>query len=532
MSHINCPTLNCHIICDELSGCHGVIVNASKSDTLIMECNNDSSCVSFEITGPTTDLYINCQALQACRQGIINAPHTTNVNLLCDFSSSLPINSACSQFKLDASQSPSVLINCLGQYSCYNADFFVDNAGTVKINSDGLYAMRFNDVYAYDVANELNITCMGTRSCEAANIYADYMTNQLIINCHYLYSCVSMNIYATNMQSSLIIGCNAESSCQQIDLYCSAHAACNMNCNPFPNSCRYTQIYIPGKTYKHLNLLCDPLDSTSCEETDIRCTDTGLITTYEWDTTNLYFKCNSYQCCPATVFEGIFTCSSGICQTNCGVENCRNHLINGTLADSLIVDCSGSGCDGSKIICPVGNFSSCNIMCSGSTCSYTIIEITGDTLGDFNLDCGTSSACEYVSVVMESTSIVNVSITCTEQFSCRYSSFSIHSHITNEFYLLCQADSSCYQSSINIEGKYTIKSYQMTCGGALSCQYLSLLLNATSIMDVYIDCGNTDSCRYSTFDIVSIITNKFDLSCSSRRSCYDIDFNVPSTSIN
>eukprot|EP01084_Bolivina_argentea_P215030 365026_1 len=52
-------------------------------------------------------------------------------------------------------------------------------------------------------------------------------------------------------------------------------------------------------------------------------------------------------------------------------------------------------------------------------------------------------------------------------------------------------------------------------------------------MDVHIVCGNTESCRYSTFDIIiSIITNKFYLSCSSSLSCFDVDFNVPSKAIN
>ena len=100
-------------------------------------------------------------------------------------------------------------------------------------------------------------------------------------------------------------------------------------------------------------------------------------------------------------------------QIDCNAENCIFRSINGTAATSLTVDCGDSGCDGSHIICPVGDGSSCTVDCSDGTCNSVAIENeAGGPIDSFALICPKTHGCINSVVNLDPVSLSNITIDC------------------------------------------------------------------------------------------------------------------------
>ena len=100
-------------------------------------------------------------------------------------------------------------------------------------------------------------------------------------------------------------------------------------------------------------------------------------------------------------------------QIDCKAQNCTFRSINGTAATSLTVDCGDSGCDGSHIICPVGDGSSCTVDCSDGTCNAVAIEnAAGGPMDSFALICPETHGCINSVVNLDAVSINNITIDC------------------------------------------------------------------------------------------------------------------------
>ena len=49
-NNILCSTTICHIICDIATRCHNLLIDASQSNQLILECRVDNSCENLIIS--------------------------------------------------------------------------------------------------------------------------------------------------------------------------------------------------------------------------------------------------------------------------------------------------------------------------------------------------------------------------------------------------------------------------------------------------------------------------------------------------
>ena len=105
-----------------------------------------------------------------------------------------------------------------------------------------------------------------------------------------------------------------------------------------------------------------------------------------------------------------------IMQIDCSSNDCHLRTINGSSATSLTVDCGGSGCAGSIVICPVGDNSHCAVDCSNNSylCQYaTIHNVAGGDMSSFTLLCSADYACQYMTVDLDPDSISVVDIVCS-----------------------------------------------------------------------------------------------------------------------
>ena len=103
-------------------------------------------------------------------------------------------------------------------------------------------------------------------------------------------------------------------------------------------------------------------------------------------------------------------------QIICASDECVNHLIDATNASSLTLICNGIGFQGSKILCPTTDQSSCNISSNVSYgLQYAVIEVAnGGVMRNFFLECSGSYSCQYTTVNIHNSSVIDdVSIDCS-----------------------------------------------------------------------------------------------------------------------
>ena len=132
---IVCGTANCHIICDITGGCNGTTINASLSDSLTIQCTENSACHSLIILdGPTTNLDLYCNDAQSCMEARIDLLITSNINIVCNHSTTIPTNGACFHSEINATKSSTVNIDCIGEYSCNAMDIYCPNSGNCDVN--------------------------------------------------------------------------------------------------------------------------------------------------------------------------------------------------------------------------------------------------------------------------------------------------------------------------------------------------------------------------------------------------------------
>ena len=122
-------------------------------------------------------------------------------------------------------------------------------------------------------------------------------------------------------------------------------------------------------------------------------------------------------------------------------RNFTNLIINGKLANQLTINCQGTACDGSLILCPISISSSCNIYCNQGSCKYATIHLnSNNSINSLNLQCGYSFGCQSIYLQFISPSINQFTINCSNTSSCNNSSFFITSTIAKT---LINCKSSC-----------------------------------------------------------------------------------------
>ena len=327
-------------------------------------------------------------------------------------------------------------------------------------------------------------------------------------------------------------------ACQIMTVYCPTSKSCTINCIS-DTACNAISVYIPTQSYSGLDLICKADVDDACTNALIYCEDSGGFDKRLTDS----WQCSDLSCCPIED-ENIDPCpSESDCEIFCNVEQCRNSVIDGSLADSLTLNCTGSTCDGALVICPSADNSSCSIDCAGSSCRYSVIQTAEDNIMDtFSLNCGYDSGCQYLDLQLNSTIIADLYITCSDTYSCRYAVFDIRSIITNDFYLTCSS-SGCYGTDINVRSgaydtevnwkclqtktckldfivftkKLVINSAYILCNDSLSCNFLDFDASNAIINDLSMDCFDCKDMK-----IVSEISNSAVINCRAEGACNEI----------
>ena len=80
---IICTTVFCQVTCGTSFGCEYAIIDASASETLVLDCTQNQACRWAEIIAPTTNMLISCPAEGACFQQIVTIESTPNVTFEC-----------------------------------------------------------------------------------------------------------------------------------------------------------------------------------------------------------------------------------------------------------------------------------------------------------------------------------------------------------------------------------------------------------------------------------------------------------------
>ena len=150
-------------------------------------------------------------------------------------------------------------------------------------------------------------------------------------------------------------------------------------------------------------------------------------------------------------------------QIDCNSVDCQLRYIDGRLATSLTVDCSGSTGRGSEIICPVtanGQEADCTIYCvpddEDIVCSYTLIQnAAGGHMGSFKAICDGQQSCLSMEIALNPISMTNIDISCKGQAACRTIVIDIMADIQGSFTLNCTQmtsddESICYDAEISV----------------------------------------------------------------------------------
>ena len=197
---IICSSPYCHIICDVPGGCFRTTIDASSSQSLTIKCDKNSACESLSISGePSTNFDLYCaDDIQACFSTDIIVPTTTNVNIICNYTSITSTNGVCSNLELNATQSSTVNIQCLGSYSCYSSSYMVTKANSVTLTADGNNATQSIEIYGQKISDDLTVSCEAS-SCPLSKIYANFMDGTVNLDCMGHEACFGLAVSATDM---------------------------------------------------------------------------------------------------------------------------------------------------------------------------------------------------------------------------------------------------------------------------------------------------------------------------------------------
>eukprot|EP01084_Bolivina_argentea_P129171 228163_1 len=562
-NNITCQTEYCYISCQHQNGCLNVQINASSSDILIVECLFNSSCEALQITqGPHIFFDIYCEEAKSCHNITLYLSSTADIYIHCHYS--YPVyddaDSPCHNLLLYANQSTVIHIDCIGDRSCSESNFYLNNAQYAMLNIDGINALVGGNIYADYMTNMLIVACVHSLACQYLNVYANYIENNISLLCDKSSSCLDAIIYVTDADenSSITINCNDVWACARAEIYCPTAGTCDINCAT-ATACLDTLFYADDQ-YEGLSVSCEPAQSYSCYLTD--CTPILF-----YDQVNGYFKCQSNHCCPIYISD--VTCLPDVpCQLNCDQMVCKELYIDGSKASSLSIQCPSNACRESRIVCPTGNYTSCNISVSGDFALYAAVIETGsnNTMDNFLLDCKTRGCsntdiisswgngginsfvwnCSFSGSCYKSTMTakinVNANIYCLESTSCMFTVHNLISTASNaNINIYCDNPSissqdyygACYKSYWNIYGKGNnniaidcnqndchsanfnindVYAADVNCGSPYSCQ--KTVINAGTSKNLKLNCNNIYACESSNIHCPMVEKQTCHVNCS------------------
>eukprot|EP01084_Bolivina_argentea_P276642 472065_1 len=355
---ITCTSTSCFITCDNPHNCSSTIINASQSDSLTIQCTEYRSCYLINLLqGPSTSIHIQCLNAAACDQAVFDIQDTEDVyiscyNINCDGCGTS--KGACRLAIFNAQHSINVNVDCLHRYDCWSTTFDITNTDNTY-----LYASKYGGLW-----------------------------KSIIIG--------------TSISDELTVNCTGKSACRQADITCPISASCNIYCQYDAidwEICRDLDIFLENVNAE-LNLICGS-KSGNCQNVDLHCDSTGLMSNIEWFGEPDRYECIDLDlCCPNTLRApvNIIQCNSGAnCVLNCTDISCAyKTIINATYALSLTVSCNNNyECQYNDIYCP--NNGDCIVNCLGqSSCRF--MELFPETVTSLRINCVGSYSCKNMDI--------------------------------------------------------------------------------------------------------------------------------------
>eukprot|EP01084_Bolivina_argentea_P079865 144761_1 len=479
---IICNKPKCIITCDITSGCDGIIINATSSNTLILTCTALSSCNNiYVVDGPSNLTEFHCTH-SSCQYSNFTVPNTPNVFIECNYdkcsSGCSSTQGACLGSIFDAEFATNVNILCGYSFDCLNTDFNINHTFSAVVNS-------------------------GSRSAlyTGTNIIGTYIQNQLTINCDYEYSCYQANIFCPKM------------------------AICNVNC--IGNyGCHGSNFYFVTENSLYFNLVC-PV-TQSCDNLQFICQDTGATSYHVYAENNAAHACTSYECCPLALnYSKVLQCSELFgkgtdCVIDCSTYGCPvKTYINGSDAKSLTINCDSSyECQFTDVFCPYNG--DCIINCR-SQYSCEFMKFVHDEISSLSLNCLYSKSCEKLSMDLTVTNIVNIS--CLVVDSCKYANIDLT--INNLGFIHC---SSCEFATFNIKGIKNMTQLQINAvdSHALQSAHITLInINTINISCIY----NTNKQACFNLYFSTLYVNSINIQCIGLQTCQASNWNLNAKNI-
>lgn len=287
----------------------------------------------------------------------------------------------------------SINILCDGYYDCHSATFYLGSAQTVNIIFNGLsnyidaYPPKIAGgnyrIYAQNVTDYVNITCIGYDSCDVNYVWCPYSEDT---NCR--------------------IYCYGEGSCPR-----SKYHIVNSDYNGLEIDC-----ILPSELVSSDNCFRWQIGQPWGSDSDIECIEEGLSTDIVYNKyQNKEVSCDSSTCCPFPFDE--IKCTESECIIDCTIQSCDGHIINSYNEDlqfqasSLKIICSpnnvNSTCNGLTILCPDGE---CILYCNiKSGCQDIIIREGTDS--QIRLSCDQRFGCENILMYAENALSVFINAT-------------------------------------------------------------------------------------------------------------------------
>ena len=220
------------------------------------------------------------------------------------------------------------------------------------------------------------------------------------------------------------------------------------------NTCGDVEVHCPSAPDSTCDIECS--SEKSCYPLRMFADDgyQGLVLNNNDSFNNIISLCDSENelSCKQLSFREQVDCDAALnCNIDCTSVQCVSRVINATLATSLYLDCAGSSCVGSVILCPSTPDASCFVRCV--ECDYAQIEVATDySFTRFVLECEADYlfGCTSMKVSLSALSIQNISISCSGNYVCNGLDVSIASTAVVSTFLTCDGAFSCTDMSLSV----------------------------------------------------------------------------------
>eukprot|EP01083_Nonionella_stella_P272227 922970_1 len=472
-SRISCPNTEdstCQIECRGPNSCYELEIHATQNTKqLNITCVGKDACSFIEVNALYTEqVFMDCTVSDACGNFNIFANYSDVLQLRCepqDIDTTNDIYSsayaACNNFHIYANDNTKQIdIQCNGDFSCYYATIYAQNAHDMRINAEGQYAFYYSHVYAQNTHN-FTLFCrseFGEQSCYRSSIYApkyddysDVNMKRMNIGCEG-HGCMYLNLFAINGWSDVNIHVDGCSECASVDdcvRNWNMHCGIDTDCVSDSSSCFFDKTSV--------------FDGSECDTSKCDC-DAMKASVVDTFTNHQYSECG--------FFAPDITCDVDTeCVIDCDAykSGCNAQTISGSNAKSLVINCNDdNGCNETNVYCPTDKNSRCDVKCVNKDSCY-LTQIHGDEYNLINVDCIAPNACVNTTIAAPNANEIN--LLCMASNACQH--VDVDATYTSMVNVICswnQTGTAC--DNIHVIATHSRSAINIECDGDATCKQL------------------------------------------------------------